>query len=390
MSEALNSFRLRREDDGRVTLEFGSRERPEDGMAPPDPGAGFVAHHRIDLDPTAAWRLAHGLSRTLRRPLASASVPQPASRPRPNPPELQQFTGRSPPEGSPSARGGDALHRRGITPLNLPHEPMAESADWLRAAVREMAPAHFQERSFRIAPGQLQANRFLLSINSRQLPADALQRSWAICQHLGLPATLRPAVEEAFGGAAHLHFGFEGEPGRVICKLYLERQVSGLEAASSRERGEPALQYTAFKWDTATGEHVVSHYHWWAGLSVSGIGERIAAQFEGADPRLVAQARGVLEIASQRLSAERLLYLEVSEAGQPRRSFDLNAYDANLTLRDLQGLLFGMRDVFAVGPSRFQALYDQIKAKRFGHLAGGIHRDGQPFFNVYFGGAFLG
>jgi hypothetical protein len=31
-------------------------------------------------------------------------------------------------------------------------------------------------------------------------------------------------------------------------------------------------------------------------------------------------------------------------------------------------------------------LYDQIKGKRFGHVAAGIHRDGRPFFNVYFGG----
>jgi hypothetical protein len=271
--------------------------------------------------------------------------------------------------------------------MNLPHDPMAEAADWLRAAVRDMAAEHFHERSFRIAPGQLQANRFLLSINSRQLPADALQRSWAICQHLGMPAALRPAVEQAFAQAAHLHFGFEGEPGRVLCKLYLERQVSGLEAARSREHGEPALQYTAFKWDTATGEHVISHYHWLAGLSVAAIGERIAVQFEGADAELVAQARAVLEAAAQRLPAERLLYLEVTEEGQPRRSFDLNAYDANLALRDLQGALFGMRDHFAIGPSRFQALYDQVKSKRFGHLAGGIHRDGRPFFNVYFGGA---
>lgn len=389
MSEPANSFRLRREDDGRVTLEFGSRERPEDSMAPPDPGVGFVAGHRIELSPNAAWRLAQGLSRTLRRPLANAPAPSAAARPAATPAPMQPS--RRPPVTPGDSPGiGDELRRRGSTPLNLPHDPMAEAADWLRAAVGEMAPVHFHERSFRIAPGQLQANRFLLSINSRHLPADALQRSLAICQHLGLPATLRASVEQAFSGAAHLHFGFEGEPGRVLCKLYLERQVSGLEAARARELGEPVLQYTAFKWDTATGEHVVSRYHWRAGLSVSEIGERIAAQFDAADAQLVAQAQGVLQIASQRLPAERLLYLEVSEAGQPRRSFDLNAYDANLPLRDLQAALFGMRDHFAVGPSRFQALYDQIKSKRFGHLAGGIHRDGRPFFNLYFGGAHQG
>ena len=50
-------------------------------------------------------------------------------------------------------------------------------------------------------------------------------------------------------------------------------------------------------------------------------------------------------------------------------------------------MLFALRDHFGIAPGRFQALYDQVKGKRFGHLAGGIHRDGRPFFNVYYGGA---
>lgn len=373
--ETINSFRLRREDDGAVTLEFGHRERPDDSVAPPDPAFGFVPLHRVALTQGAAWRLVAGLSRALRRPISPAPPPSSA------PPASRT------PATAPERDIGAEQRQRGTTPLNLPHDPMAEAADWLRAAVREMAPVHYQERSFRLAPGQLQANRFLLSINSQQLPADALERSWAICRHLGLPEAQRQAVEQAFGRAAHVHFGFEGEPGRTFCKLYLERKVGGLEAAEARETGRPALLYTAFKWDTASGAHVVSQYHWWPGLSAAAIADRMAAQFEGADQALVAQAQAVLDACAKRLAAERLQYLEVTEAGQPRRSFDLNAYDANLTLRDLQPVMFALRDQLAIGPSRFQALYDQVKGKRFGHLAGGIHRDGRPFFNVYFGGS---
>jgi len=389
MSEPeINTFRMRREESGRVTLEFGHRARPEDGLAPPDPAYSFVARHQIDLSPNAAWRLVHGLSDTLHRPLAAgpslgAVVPAaaPSTQPAPMP------SPRAPTPGTRLDLGAsDSQRQRGSTPLNLPHSPMAEQGDWLRAAVRDMAPLHFHERSFRIAPGQLQSNRFLLSVNSRELPPDALERSWAICQHLGMPAALRPQVEAALAQAAHLHFGFEGETDQILCKLYVERAVSGLDAARAREQGEPALQYVAFKWDTSSGRHVVAHYHWHAGLSAAAIGERIAMQFEGADPALAAQANQVLGLAAQRLPADRLLYLEVTEDGQPRRSFDLNAYDANLSLRDFQGALFAMRDAFGIGPSRFQVLYDQVKGKRFGHLAGGIHRDGRPFFNVYFGG----
>jgi hypothetical protein len=34
-------------------------------------------------------------------------------------------------------------------------------------------------------------------------------------------------------------------------------------------------------------------------------------------------------------------------------------------------------------------LYDQIKTRRFGHLAGGVHRNGKDFFNVYYGPQFF-
>jgi hypothetical protein len=48
-----------------------------------------------------------------------------------------------------------------------------------------------------------------------------------------------------------------------------------------------------------------------------------------------------------------------------------------------------MRRRFGVGPGQFQALYDQIKERKFGHLAGGLHRNGKDFFNVYYGPQFF-
>lgn len=387
--DAINTFRLRPEADGGVALEFGSRPVAPDGFGPPDPSHGFVTHHHIALTQPAAWRLAHGLALALRRPMAVAAPGQATAPAAPLPVPAARAPQAAP--GSSLDLGVPAeLRERGSTPLNLPHDPMAEAADWLRSAVREMAAEHFQERSFRLAPGSLQANRFLLSINSRHLPADAFERSWAICQHLGLPKALRVAVQQAFADAAHLHFGFEGEPGQIICKLYVERSISGLESAQAREQSRAVQQYLAFKWNVETGQHVVSRYHWHPGLSAAAIAERMAAQLQGAGPVATAQAQAVLALAAERLPADRLLYLEVTEDGQPRRSFDLNAYDAQITLRELQPVLFALRDHFEVGPSRFQALYDQVKGKRFGHLAGGVHRDGRPFFNVYFGGVRVG
>jgi hypothetical protein len=44
-----------------------------------------------------------------------------------------------------------------------------------------------------------------------------------------------------------------------------------------------------------------------------------------------------------------------------------------------------MRDLFSIRPGQFQAFFDQIRNQSAGHLAGGIHRDGRNFFNVYHG-----
>ena len=90
-----------------------------------------------------------------------------------------------------------------------------------------------------------------------------------------------------------------------------------------------------------------------------------------------------------RTEAERLQYLEVEELENGRRSFDLNVYNAGLTVKDAQPLLQRMRAHFNLRPGQFQALYDQIRGLSLGHLAGGVHRDGRDFFNVYYGVAGL-
>ena len=382
----VDSFRMRLDQHGQVVLEFGQGGGATAAGIPADPAARFVPSDHIVMTPDAACHMVDGLARALGRPLAPIVV---AAAPPPRPAQV--------PYTAPARPGArivsidtdidESLRRRGTTPLNAPPDPTGEKAAWLMKAVRDMAPASYLERSFRIAPQSLQANRFLLSIGSRELPPDAMARAWAICQHMGAPVALKARLDDEFARADHLHFGFEGEPGKVICKLYLERTVTGLEAARSRETGEPALQYVAFKWNVERDEYFVSHYRWHAGLSPDAIEQRLAGMCAAAPPEMLDIARTVVKTAAARLPPERLLYLEVTEEGQPRHSFDLNVYDARLQVRDLQSALFAMRDHFDVRPGRFQVLYDQIKTQRMGHLAGGIHRDGQNFFNLYFGGA---
>jgi tryptophan halogenase len=261
-----------------------------------------------------------------------------------------------------------------------------ERAALLLRLVGELGVPFQHERSFRIAQDALLANRFLLTVDRRGIAGDARARVLDIGERLEMPQALRAEAATRFDMANCVHFGFEGDAGRVVVKLYLERAVSEEEARLARERGEPALLHLAFKWEPDSGAQVITEYLWHPALTAGEIAARLAQHvYRGADEASRQIAQAVLELAATRVAAERLQYLEVQEPGNGRRSFDLNLYNARLQVKDVQAQLYRMRERYGVRPGQFQALYDQIKTKVLGHLAGGVHRDGQDFFNLYYG-----
>ena len=267
----------------------------------------------------------------------------------------------------------------GHTPVNAPPDEAASRGALLLRLVTGLGVPHQHERSFRLSAGSLLANRFLLTLDAADVSGDACGRVLGICGELEMPPALREAAERDFAAARCVHFGFEAGPGSLICKLYLERAISGRES-------KPVLLHRAFKWDLVKRAHVVTEYVWHPLKRVEDIEARLREVYRGGEPAPSYEiARELLHLAAARAPAERLQYLEVQEAQNGRRSFDLNVYNASLELRDAQHLLARMREHFGVRPSEFQALYDQIKGRSFGHLAGGVHRDGADFFNVYYG-----
>jgi len=276
--------------------------------------------------------------------------------------------------------------QRAVTPVNAPPDPAGETAALLLKLVADLGVPFQHERSFRISPGALHANRFLLSFTAADIVGSPVKRVLEICTRLGIPDALSRAAEESFSTAACVHFGFEETDGKLLCKLYLERQVPAGEADDAATRGTPVLLHLAFKWDPATGAEVVTRYHWYPRLTEIGLEARLESVYAGRalERASIDIAHAVLRTAAARAPAERLQYLEVEEENG-RRSFDLNVYDAALRLKDVQDALFTMRERFGVRPGQFQALYDQVKTRALGHLAGGVHRNGEEFFNVYYG-----
>ncbi len=346
-------------EDAALLLEFGSVVGPAPlGGAPP-----VRVADRILLTPAAAQRLVFSLQEALaphaeamRAAQAQAMAPQQAAR-----------------LVDPMAvtRPGAALRR------------LVEALD---------APFH-HEPSFRVSPGALSTDRFLLTLNIRDIAGDAPARCLAIGDQFGMPPTARAAATAGFAEAAQVHFGFEGDPGdnpagdpgAAVCKLYLERAVPAAAAAAAAQAGQPVLRHLAFKWNATTGEAVTSRYLWHPHLPPGAIAARLDRLFDGGDGRPLQLAQAALFLLAPLIAPARMQYLEVVEPGTARRSFDLNFYGSGLLVRDAQHLLAAMRDLFGLRPGAFQALLDAVRMQPLGHIAGGVHRDGRSFFNIYHG-----
>lgn len=359
-----NAFKLSLEA-GDVVVEFGQLGERAAGGQPP----AVSLSDRIVLPLDTARRLVLSLGDSLGKHAAALRAAEAKALP--------------PGEAAAAARPADGASR-------APADEAGEKGALLLRLVGELGIPHQYERSFRISAAGLMANRFLLTVDRRDLLGDPRARLLAICERLEMPAALRAAAEERFEMTSCAHFGFEGDPGRVVCKLYLERKVPDDEARRARERSEAVLLHLAFKWQVGGRTEVTSEYQWHPYLTAAQIEERLARHVYRDGPQAsLALAKAVLALAAARAPAEQLQYLEVQEPGNGRRSFDLNLYNAKLLVKDLQPPLYRMRDLYAARPGQFQALYDQIKGKVLGHLAGGVHRDGGDFFNLYYGVAGL-
>lgn len=356
-TRAANAFKLSLEG-GRLVLEFGALARATDGPA------RVAVSDRVSLPLDIGRRLALQLDEAL-LPHAAALRADAAKT-------------LAPAEAALAAQPGAASARPTA-------EEAGERAAQLLRMVGDLGVPYLYERSFRMAERSLMSNRFLLTLDTLDIPGDPQARVLAVAQRLGMPAAAREEAQAHFASAKCVHFGFEADGARVLAKLYLERAVPDAEAEEARRSGAPTLLHLAFKWDVAGGAAVVSRYWWRPHLSAAQIEERLAEIYRGAPTESLEIARGALKLAVGGAAAETLQFLEVEEAGSPRRSFDLNLYNAKLAVKDMQPLLNRMRERFEVRPGQWQALYDQIKTKTLGHLAGGVHRDGKDFFNVYYG-----
>jgi hypothetical protein len=283
--------------------------------------------------------------------------------------------------------------REAVSRLPLPKEchpveTSEEKANHLFQLVLSLDVHCGLENSFKVLNQILLRNRFLLGFKKDKIPMNRREKIVDICKNIDMPGDFLEMFSDKLSEANIVLFGYEeGEKGSVY-KAYLEFGGGFEKVIMENPRNpSPFLIHLGFKWDASdNSRHALARYTCYPSFSVETILERLSGFYDARKSKTPFEiAKGIIELASHRIGPDEFLYLEVAEENNPRRSFDVNIYRANLRLQELYPWLLKMCRYYSISPVEFHNFYDRVKSLIFGHLSGGIDREGRDFLTVYFG-----
>jgi hypothetical protein len=320
----------------------------------------------VAMRPSVAKRLAIGLNNAVRNHETTCPAPEPVS-------AVDVAEENVPPQETRDASGAEARVEKVLT--------------LFRQLGRLDVKIDF-EHSFKVVHSHLFADRFLLGMNRREMEGSRDERITLICEHIGMPHNLLASFKRALPNANHVYFGIERNEQTLLYKAYLEfRDKIEKESGGAPVSSRSFRLFTGFKWDAfSPTRQVVTRYAWYPSLPVAEIFERLRTSLEPSrHSELLEVVRGITKRASEKISHSDIQYLEVTEDGNPRRSFDINIYKSGLRIEDVCPYLLRALRHYAIPFGRFEPLYQRIRADRFGHLAGGVDRENKDFMTVYCG-----
>ena len=80
-----------------------------------------------------------------------------------------------------------------------------------------------------------------------------------------------------------------------------------------------------------------------------------------------------------------MVFLDVADVNGSRRSFDLQIYDAGLTVAAIGDELRHLVRAFGLAEAGLEQLLSGASAAKLGHVAGGRDEGGIPFVTLYYG-----
>jgi len=244
------------------------------------------------------------------------------------------------------------------------------------------------EHSFKIIPETICGDRVLLGFNRDELGGDASEELLPVLRVLDMPPRFQKIFREHLDEANILLFGYEGVEGSGVYKAYLEfGSMFDEKEPGSYDIPESFLLHLGFKWDaTDNRKATLARYTCYPLLSPEDILKRVRERFyPGPSNGPFDIVRGFVEKAAAAMRPDEFLYLEVAEENNPRLSFDINMYRANIALKEFYPLLSDACDLWGVPRDDFQRLYEPMKERYFGHVSGGLDREGRDFLTFYYG-----
>ncbi len=241
------------------------------------------------------------------------------------------------------------------------------------------------ERSFKFFQGAVLADRFLMGFKRDDVSGDQDARILDVCNALGMPSDHQEAFRDNISLANIILFGFEGEGDNRLYKAYLEFGSRFDEVTP--DNANPFLVHQGFKWDAEDNTRCArTDYTCFPLFTIREIMERVRGIYHPGTGRIPAEiAEGFLKSAHEKVGCHEMLYFEAGERDNPRSSFDLNIYRANMRMTELYPLFERICSYYSIPGENFHALYEPVRNRIFGHLSGGVDRHGRNFMTVYFG-----
>ena len=259
-------------------------------------------------------------------------------------------------------------------------------AQQLVRLVRELGAPFGLERSLKITRGALDRDRFLLSVGRAAFGHNAEFRLLEMCRALNIPQDFADRFASSLEGADIIHFGYENSAGRAIYKIYFE-YASAVRRAMKTAHAAPTLVHLAYKWASDEPENrAVTRYTWIPCPTGEDLQRKLHSLLPAAEtPNASRCMTGVLSKVAALIDLRELLLMEVEEPGYPRRSCDLNVYDAEMRVHQIADLVEAAAAGLSAPAAEINAVLNNAANKVLGHFSAGLGRGGREFVTIYFG-----
>jgi hypothetical protein len=230
----------------------------------------------------------------------------------------------------------------------------------------------------------LLTGRFLLGVRTHDVSA-ARMLQW--CEKLGMPQHLQTVFAQHLSEANMVGVGLEDGGEHGIYKMYLEFWDKVRLEYRRTGRTDPMLLHLGFKWRARGGgsDGRIARYTCFPRLSVHDTLARIANIYQGAAAHTAHELiTGIVRQAAMAAPTALFLYVETSEEGNSRLSFDINLYKSELRMTDIDFWLRELAQHYGIRDEQFLPLIDRVGAHLLGHLSGGLDRSGNDVTTLYY------